>query len=67
LIADYVLALANAQIERADRLSIQLAQDASPAIEAIDRMMIEQLPRPELADIPRPLLIEFLKQLRTQL
>lgn len=67
LIVAYAQALADGAIERADQLSGQLVNYGAPAAEAIERMMIEQLPRPELADLPKPVLLEFLKQLRSQL
>jgi hypothetical protein len=67
LIIAYAQALADGAIERSDQLSGQLASYGAPATEAVERMMIEQLPRPELVEVPKPVLLEFLKQLRSQL
>jgi len=67
LIVAYAQALSDGAIERADQLSGQLASHGAPAAEAVERMMIEQLPRPELGELPKPVLLEFLKQLRSQL
>ena len=67
LIVAYAQALADGAIERADQLSGQLVNYGAPAAEAVERMMIEQLPRPELVELPTPVLLEFLQQLRSQL
>jgi len=67
LIVAYAQALADGAIERADQISGQLASYGAPAAEAVERMMLEQLPRPELAKLPKPVLLGFLKQLRSQL
>jgi phage FluMu protein Com len=67
LIVAYALAMADGQLDRADRLSAQITQDPDRAHEAMERISQEQPARAELAGLPRPVLVGFLKQLRSQL
>ncbi len=56
-----------ADLEAEDVTRFYNVSRALERIQGRQRMMIEQLPRPELADLPKPVLLEFLKQLRSQL
>jgi hypothetical protein len=67
LIVEYVLAMTEGQLDRADRLSTQITQDPDRAHEAMERISGEGRARPELKGLPRPVLVGFLKQLRSQL
>jgi hypothetical protein len=64
LIIEYALAMANGNLEEADRLATDIRTDMKSAEEVMQRLTLDELPPERLADIPRPVLVGFFKQLR---
>jgi hypothetical protein len=63
LVTEYVLAMADGQLDEAERLAADIRQDMSRASEFIQRLtMDEMLPR-KLSRLPRALIVGFVKQL----
>ncbi|TWT40410.1 hypothetical protein RAS1_41190 [Phycisphaerae bacterium RAS1] len=63
-VVDYVIAMADGQLDKAGRLAQSVRQNMRLADDVIDRLMVDEILPANLARIPRPVLIQFLKQLR---
>lgn len=67
LVAEYLAALANGQLETAERCAKALSQIKSRAMEVIESLSTNEQMAGDFPKLPRPVLMGFLKQLRNQL
>ncbi len=67
LVAEYLAALANGQLETAERCAAALSQIKSRAMEVIESLSSNEQMAGDFPKLPRPVLMGFLKQLRSQL
>lgn len=65
LVIEYVLAMAEGNLNEAEKLRTQIHTDMNRANEIIDRLTIDEMPPRRLARVPRPVLQGFLRQLRS--
>ncbi len=63
-IVAYCLAMAEGQLERAERLSAEIRRHPGAAGPAVQSMVADELPPAGLEQLPRPVLLGFLKQLQ---
>ena len=66
LLIDYARAMAEGDLEQADRLAREIRKDIEAADEAIQRIVSDDIPPDDLAQIPRPVLVGFFKQLQSK-
>ena len=66
LIVEYALAMADGNLEEAEKLAEDIHSDMNAANEVMQRMTADEMPPAQLANIPRPVLIGFLKQLQVK-
>ena len=64
LIIEYALCMARGDLSRAEELAADIRLNMQAAEEVMERIAVDQVPPPQLADIPRPVLVAFFKQLR---
>ncbi len=64
LITEYALCMADGRLSEAEDLAVQIRMDMRRADEYIQRVTMDELPPPRLAQIPRALLLGFLKNLQ---
>jgi len=67
LVAEYLAALANGQLETAERCAAALGQMKSRAMEVIESLSSNEQMAGDFPKLPRPVLMGFLKQLRNQI
>lgn len=67
LVAEYLAALANGQLETAERCAAALSQVKARAMEVIEALSTNEQMAGDFPKLPRPVLMGFLKQLRSQL
>lgn len=65
-VLSYAIAMADGQLDKAERLAQSIRQNRRIGDEVIDRLMVDEMPPASIARIPRPVLIQFLKQLRAR-
>jgi len=63
LLVDYAVKMAEGKLPEAQEIAKELRANHELANEAIQRLMSDDMPPPQLAKIPRPVLIKFFKQL----
>ncbi len=67
LVVDYLLAMRDSNLTRADNALAQLHRERQAAVRIIDRLASDQIPPQRLQDIPPAVYQGFLKNLRSQL
>ena len=67
LVAEYLAALANGQLETAERCAKALSQMKARAMEVIESLTSNEQMAGDFPKLPRPVLMGFLKQLRSQM
>lgn len=66
LLIEYARAMANGDLEMAERLATEIHKDMRTADEAIQRIVADEIPPRELAQIPHPVLVGFFKRLQSK-
>lgn len=64
LIIQYALHMKDGRLDRAEELAVEIRRHIAKAEPIIDRLVMDEIPPPQLAGIPRPVLNGLLKQLR---
>lgn len=64
LIIEYALAMADGDLKEAQDLLSEIRKDMRKAEDVMQRLMIDEMPPPQLSKIPRPVLVGFFKQIR---
>lgn len=64
LVIEYAAAMARGDLAQAEEYAEQIKRDLRAAEDVMQRITVDELPPPQLADIPRPVLVGFFKQLR---
>ena len=65
LVVDYVLAMADGNLDEAESLAHHIKAKRNEANDVIERLSIDEIPPRRLARVPRPLLQGFLRQLQS--
>lgn len=66
LLIDYARAMAEGDLEQAEKVSREIHKDMRAAEEAIQRIVADEIPPPELVNIPHPVLVGFFKKLQAR-
>lgn len=66
LIINYAAAMAEGRLEDAEKAAEQIRSDPRAAEDVMQRLTVDEIPPPQLANIPRPVLVGFFKQLRSK-
>jgi hypothetical protein len=66
LVIDYVVAMFEGRLAEAQVLADELRASMKTAEDAMQRIVVDEIPPTKLAKVPRPLIIGFFKQLREQ-
>jgi hypothetical protein len=66
LLIDYARAMADGDLEQAEKLAAEIRQDMQAADDAIQRIVSDEIPPAELARIPHPVLVGFFKRLQSK-
>ncbi len=64
LVLEYAIAMADGDLTRAEELAAEIRRDMKAAEEVMQRLTLDEVPHPKLAEIPRPVLVGFFRQLR---
>ena len=64
LVIEYALCMSKGRLAEAGELATEIRTSPRAAEEVVQRLMIDEVPPPQLAKIPRPVLVGFLRQLR---
>lgn len=67
LVVSYIEAMSQGNLDKAEKLTAQLAEDRRTSAGIVDDMMTEDLSAYGLPPLPRPVLLGFLRQLRGKL
>ncbi len=66
VLIEYAKCMAAGDLSVAEELAVELRQHRAAAEEIMQRLTLDELPPPQLAQIPRPVLVGFFKQLRAK-
>lgn len=66
VLIDYARAMAEGNLEQAQRYAVEIRKDMEAADEAIQRIVADEIPPMGLTDIPRPVLVGFFKRLQSK-
>jgi hypothetical protein len=64
LVIEYALCMSKGELAEAGELATEIRTSPRAAEEVLQRLMLDEVPPPQLAKIPRPVLVGFLRQLR---
>lgn len=64
LVIQYAICMAKGKLSEAEELAGDIRTNLKAADEVIQRLTLDEVPPPQLADIPRPVLVRFFKDLR---
>lgn len=64
LVIEYAISMADGDLEEAQGLSGEIKKHMRKAEDIMQRLIVDEIPPPQLARIPRPVLVGFFKQLR---